>query len=216
MPNKRLKVAEEVTELIEKALEPKPVTITSATIKDGFCNYSFEITAGVGLGDKHMVNGKGIVMDDMEEAFSKFNVHIAHIDDMFKHSKTEVADIDTMHNNELALLYTCSGFKVTGTDTNESVILLGSKYVSGGGRIKIETPKVSLDEGSSYKWYNELKDAVDNAREEVLLYRNGKYIPVEKPDEEVKADPNQLTIFSKEARVDDKESDLSDFDNAKV
>ena len=69
------------------------------------------------------------------------------------------------------------------------------KYVSSaGGWMEIKSPEITLDNLSSYKWWNELKSAADHAREEVSLYKEGNYTPVEKEEEE--PDNNQLTIFS--------------------
>jgi len=64
----------------------KEFEITSAQIKDDFCNYSFEVLKGNGLGDTHNVKGKGIVDVDMHKAFNRFNVHPAFIDDIFTHN----------------------------------------------------------------------------------------------------------------------------------
>lgn len=170
-----------------------PYIITEASINDDFCDYTFEINEGIGLGDTHKVKGSGIIKDDMRKAFSKFNVHLACIDDVFKHSDIEVNDIDNLHTDELTGHYHVTGFKIKGSKENESIILKGLKYVSSaGGRITIESPKISLDKLSSYKWYNELKTASDNAREEVKLYKEGKYEPVE---EEVKPNPKQMSIL---------------------
>lgn len=163
----------------------KPFLIKEASIKDGFCNYSFEIIKGVGLGDTHGVKGSGLVMDDMHTAFSKFNVHLAAIDDVFKHSGIEVENIHTMHNHDLTFLYNVTGFKIKGSQEDESIVLIGSKYVgSAGGRIELETPKIPLDNSSSYKWAYELKEAATNARIEVSLYKEGKYQPVDEDVEE--------------------------------
>lgn len=168
--------------------------IKEALIKDDFCNYQFEITEGVGIGDTHNVKGSGVIEDDMRHAFGKLNVHLACIDDVFKHSKIEIDDIDKYHNHDLAGIYHATGIKIKGSKDNESVVILGNKYVSSaGGRIDLVTPKIPLDSLSSYKWYNELKAVVDNIREEVALYKEGKYTPVEE-EEEQKPNPRQLRI----------------------
>ena len=70
----------------EETIGSKSVQINSATIKDDYCHYAYEITAGVGLGDTHAVKGKGIIKDDMRDTFRVFNAHMAVIDDVFKHS----------------------------------------------------------------------------------------------------------------------------------
>ena len=113
-------------------------------------------------------------MDSLQEAFNKLNVHLACIDDVFKHSGIDVIDIDNHHNDELAMNYVISSFAVKGTSEYESVVLVGNKYVgSVGGRMEIKTPKVTIDNLSSYKWHNELKTAIEKCREEVALYKEG-------------------------------------------
>lgn len=183
----------------------KQFAIISASIKDGLCNYSFEILTGIGQGNTHNVKGKGIVDDDMHTAFQKFNAHLAVVDDVFKHSGIDISNIDKMHNNELTALFSVSGFKIKGDPENESISLIGSKNVSSGGTIELESPKIPLDALSSYEWYNELKEAADDARKEVQLYHQGKYTAIEPEDIE---DPKQLKI------TDD--MDNVEFENAKV
>lgn len=41
----------------------KEFVIKEASIKDDFCNYTFEVASGVGIGDTHNVKGKGIIME---------------------------------------------------------------------------------------------------------------------------------------------------------
>lgn len=184
--------------------EDKIFLIKDAAIKDDFCHYSYEIISGIGIGDTHSVKGSGIIEDDMRNAFAVFNVHLAVIDDIFKHSKVKITDIDQMHGHALTGLVNVTGFKIKGSNENESIILIGNKYVSeAGGRIELVTPKIPLDNLSSYKWYNELKIAADKARLEVELYKGGKYTPV--IVEEQKEDLAQQNLFAQD-----------DFENAKV
>lgn len=196
---------------LTEAMELKrPFDITAAAIKDGFCNYSYEIIEGVGLGDSHAVKGSGLIEDDMLNAFSVFNVHLAVIDDVFKHSDIEFDNIDKMHGEELTGLYHVTGFKIKGSKDNESIILVGNKYVSqAGGRLELETPKIPLDNLSSYKWYNELKAAADKARLEVALYKEGKYTAIEVIEEE---DTKQTSITFEHQQ----DGDMSDFEKASV
>jgi hypothetical protein len=188
------KVKEEQAEdLFASSEEEKIFTIKEASLKDDFCNYKFEILRGVGSGDTHSVNGSGIIEDDMRDAFARLNVHLATIDDVFKLSGIELDNIDDFHNHELTSHYHVTGFKIKGSKENESIILIGSKFVgTAGGRIELATPKIPLDNLSSYQWYNELKKAADDAREEVELYKEGKYTAVEEKEE--KPNTRQLTI----------------------
>lgn len=167
----------------------KQFEITAASIKDDFCNYTYEIIKGVGFGDTHQVKGKGIVDPDMLNAFAKLNVHLAVLDDAFLLSGIEVVNIDLHHTHELATNYAVTGFKVKGEGENKSVVLVGNKYItSASGRIAIETPKIFIGNASTYKWRQELDNAIEKAREEVALYKNGKYTVAETSGDE---DPNQ-------------------------
>ncbi len=187
--------------------------ITEAKIKDDFCHYSFRTTSGVGLGEEHSVKVDNIIMDDLKDAFSRFNIHLAVIDDVFKHSGIKIEDVDNYHNSDLTMRYHVTGFKVTGVEGDENVVLTGSKILStAGGRMDIKTPKIPLDYTSSYQWYNELLTAVDVARIEVALYKEGKY---EVPEvEEAKPNPKQLTIGHaiKAAQADGEDDE---FENAR-
>lgn len=202
----------EIKKVFEKIVRQKrPFEIMEADIKDDFCNYKYEVIEDIGLGDTHKVDGNGIIEDDMRKAFAVFNVHLAVIDDVFKHSGIEIQDIDKLHGHDLTFLFNVTGFKIKGGKDNESIILIGNKYVnSAGGRLEVKSPRIPLDTMSSYKWYNELKAAAEKAREEVALYKEGKYTPVEV--EEPAEDLKQTKIsFDHPA-----EGFVDDFENAKV
>ena len=201
---------------VEDAPENKRgFVITEASIKDDYCNYSFEIIDGIGVGDTHSVKGSGIIEDDLRNAFANLNVHLAAIDDIFKHSKVEILDIDELHSHELTMLYHVTSIKIKGGQDNESIIIKGNKYVSSaGGRMEISTPQVPLDNLSSYKWYNELKDEVDLIREEVALYKEGKYSAVEEIEPVPKFTQPKLEFNAAGANDEDDDSD-SEFEKAK-
>ena len=207
----------------------KEFVIKSANIKDDFCNYTYEVASGVGIGDKHKVDGQGIIKRELREAFAVLNVHLAVVDDIFKHSGVEIEDIDTMHGHELTTLYSVTGFRIKGGAENESIILIGNKFVSSSaGRIELESPQILIESTSSYKWYNELKAAADQAREEVEKYKKGNYIPVEE-DEDIpnpkKAKQTKMNFMPPadgEASTETVDNDAppsgddSDFENGKV
>jgi hypothetical protein len=148
------------TEDFLEAVKEKSFSIMEASIKDDLCNYTFKVTSGVGSGDSHSVKGSGIIEEDMRAAFRMLNVHLAAIDDVFNLSKIELEDIDNYHAHELATRYHVTGVKIKGGSENETIILIGSKYVgTAGGRIELATPRIPMDNLSSYNWYNELQPA---------------------------------------------------------
>ncbi|KAA5532687.1 hypothetical protein F0919_18070 [Taibaiella lutea] len=181
------KVVASVAEALGLKETKRPYKIVSASINDGFCNYGFEVTEGVGLGDQHPnVKGAGLYKNDLGEAFGKLHVHFACIDDVFKHSNTEIDDIDKFHIHELTSLYHVTSIKIVGAEENETVVITGSKHIScTGGRTGFSTPRIPFDELSSYQWHNELRALINLIREEVSLYKEGKYTLPDSEDEEL-------------------------------
>jgi hypothetical protein len=212
-------LAEAINELVNKK-QDRPYFITEAVIKDGFCNFIYQITEGMASGETHKVNGVGIAKDSLLECFTRLRVHLAAIDDVFKHSGIEFEDINEMHGDELTQAYHVTGIKIRGGASNESVIIVGNKYVSStGGRIEITTPRVPLDELSSYEFSKELKNAIDTLREEVSKYKEGNYDIVEEDTEE--ENPKQLKITDniEGDQIEDEAYHNAgdvDFENAKV
>lgn len=192
----------EADALIQK--EIKPLRIMGATMSAGACPYSYEEMKGVREGDESSVKCKKHFTDDMTNAFKEFNVHLAVIDDVFKHSETKFDNISQLINDPLTGLYEVHGFKIKGSREDESIILMGSKYVGVGSWMSLETPKIPIDNLPSYPWHNELKTAADRVRKEVELYRQGKYV-IEEP--EVK-NPKQLTITSVISETEMKDAEI--------
>lgn len=186
--------------------------IREAQLKDGFCNYVMEVTEGHNKGDRHKVDGSSVHTDDLAKAFERLNVHLACIDDVFKHAGLEIDDIDKFHSHDLAHLYRVGAIKLKGSDENVGVILIGSKDIyQAGGRIELVSPKIPIDGLSSYKWYNELKDAVDHILYEVKCYREGKIMLLEDDEQEEEKPKSkrvrQMTIVDQEADWEDVEGE---------
>lgn len=205
--------------LLPTVPDERPYVIKDAILKDDYVNYSYEITAGVGFGDTHNVKGNSVCKEDLRHAFGFLDVHLACIDDVFKHNGIEIEDIDRHNAHDLVGLYRVTGFQIKGSKDNESVVLIGVKYVSSaGGHIDMKTPKIPLDNLSSYKWYNELGAAIADARREVMLYKEGKCEDVEV--EVKKPNPKQMKItdmLNDNAADDDTTDDgYEEFEKTKI
>ena len=179
-----------ITEQDKAEMELPEYVIVSAKLNDGKCDFSTRTQIGVHTGEVATIKGVGIYYDSLPDAFRKFNVHLAVIDEAYKHSGIEIDDIDKFHTDDLALSYTVDAFKIKGEGDSETITLIGTKYTSLGS-IGIETPKIALDSLSGYKWYNELKSASDEARREVAEYKEGNF---EVPEKEEKPNAKQLRI----------------------
>ncbi len=161
--------------------ELKDLVINSATIKDDFCNYSYEVLQCIGIGDTHNVKGTGIIDPDLHNAFRDLNVHLAILDDVFKNKGIEVKNPNQVTNDRTTGDYEVVGFSIKGSDENERIILKGVKFMTAsGGQMKLETPEIHINQSSSYIFWAELKEASDAARNEVEQYKNGKCTAVEK------------------------------------
>jgi hypothetical protein len=187
------------TNVTSPQFKVRDYVITGATIKDGKCDYSYRITEGTGIGDTHNVKGVGIHEDDLSKAFAKLNAHIACIDDAFKNANEEVMKITgKIHNHELTALYGVTGINIKG-DENESIVMSSTKQISCSGEyMQIKTPKIPIDNLSSYKHWEDLKEVTDLVREEVALYKEGKCTNPEPIEDE-----NQLTIGDEIEETDD-------------
>lgn len=208
---------EDLKNITEAISDQRTFVIKEATIKEGLCDYKYEIIKGIGLGDTHAVKGKGIVDDDLTEAFAAFHVHLAVIDGIFKYSNIEIKDIDDMKEHELTSLFHVNGFKIKGGTDEQEIVLTGFKYLPDAvGRMELVSPKIILDNLTSYKWYNELQTAVDKACREVELYKGGKCTPVEPENE--KENSKQLTIDDQNTDGKKSMSELVDeeFEKGKV
>lgn len=174
--------------------------IIGATLRDGIVNYSFEVVSGVGTGlIHHVTNSKGICKESLKTAFSRLAVHMAAIDKVFALQKIDVTDIDKHHTDEITYNYLVGGFKIS----KNKVTLSGLKFIDLGS-IKIETPKILIDELSSYQWYNELKTEIENCCEEVAKYSEGNYDDPElaNENEDQYENENQKEIFDEEMNAE--------------
>jgi hypothetical protein len=194
----------------------RPYKITEAIIVDDFCNYKYEMTLGKGPYDKHKVDGKGIIVDDMREVFRKLRVHMAAVYGVFSLQGRDIEDIDQHHNEDITAEFHVNGFKIKGGEDMECIILMGSKHIACvGGRAGFDTPWIDISTLSSYKWHNELKELADKAREEVALYKEGKYIvpDVEDEEEEVSKKDGTRRKKAKQLSIDTSSDDSPDIED---
>jgi hypothetical protein len=215
-------VTEKEMEDILTEEKKRPYKVTEAAIVDDFCNYKYEVTEGKGPYDKHKVDGKGIIVDDMREIFRKLRVHMAAVYGVFSLQGLDIEDIDTHHNDDVTAEFHVSGFKVKGGEDMESISLMGSKHIACvGGRMSLVTPWIDISTLSSYKWHNELKELADKAREEVALYKEGKYIVpdidedeeeelVSKKDGSRRKKPKQLSIDTSGGDADNSDTEMEE------
>ncbi len=181
--------------------------IKAASIKDMYCNYTYEILHGIGKGDKHVVKGSGIIMDSLQNAFRGLNAHLACIDGCFQHAQKPAEAFDEILSYpELIGNYEVTGFVISGGEGDEKVILSGHKSVIGsGGPVTLATSSVNIPETVIYKWTPELSEALELVRAEVLQYMHGNCTyPSDMPED----DPSQLKMFDNSDKNEDIDDEL--------
>lgn len=161
------------------------VEIKGATIKDDYCNYSYELTDGATAGDKVSRKGAAVIHEDMKLAFQVLNPHLAAIcEEIEVYPALDLRKIqkyDSLIHKEGSLEHKVShfsvtGFKVLGSGDNEAVSLVGEKRLSTGDSVGLTTPNIKWED-STYLFIPELKAAVNNCILEVEEYMNGKAAP---------------------------------------
>lgn len=186
-----------------KIVHDKNYEIEKADLKDLFCNYKFILISGPGSGASHSVTDSTNVSYPMlRTAYEKLHVHFAAICGHFDDAGIEIKDIDKMHDHDITGLVMVTGFEISGPEDGRKVKLTGTRYVSSSsGRVETKTHKVPIDNLGGYKWYNELKQAIEDVKLEVALYKEGFYVPIEDDSEE---DPGQEKMeFDKESVIKD-------------
>jgi hypothetical protein len=179
--------AEGITNMLNKvtASLTNPFEIKAAALKEGFCNYSYEHLEGVTAGDACKRSGASIVHDDMIRAFNSLDVHLAVICEEILPAEIDIDNLpDYMDENlekkarklaDRIHAFTVSAFRVEGSGENEGVVLTGTKKLTTGEIVKLETPKVKFI--SDYGFIQELMAAVTVCKNEVTEYMNGKAAP---------------------------------------
>lgn len=85
------------------------------------------------------------------------------------------------HNTELIESFHVSGFSIHGKDEEDQAIIITGHRIHpiSGKAIIINTPltKLNEDEKTSYKFSEQLIEAVDQVKKEAKAYMGGKYEP---------------------------------------
>lgn len=154
-------------------LAAKEVEIKSASLKDALCTYSYELLTGKTKGDGLSRNGKHIIHEDLQIAFDKFDVFLAHLDDAYT-GNDNATELSFLQGEPETEKYYVNAFSISGVEENRSLVLSGYKEVTNGV-IKFSTPKVKLN--GNYLYLTQLTECLDNAIKEVEYYMNGKSAP---------------------------------------
>ncbi|OLY92477.1 hypothetical protein SAMN05444008_102407 [Cnuella takakiae] len=183
----RTKTINITPELLDKAAEnmkAKAIEVRGATLKDLFCNYSYNHKLAPGTVNTVSTKSQVPVHDDLKAAFRKLDAHLAviceeipadaisNMDDLLPYDEDVHATGSIEHK---VSMFTVNSFRLEGDSDNQSVILVGEKQLTTGDFVKLETPKTHLD--SSYPFAHELNIALIDLVGEVEEYMQGKQAP---------------------------------------
>lgn len=158
-----------------KSKERKTIEVTGADLVDQmFCNYKYKHTVGPNTVNSVSTKSELPVHSDLVLAFRKLDPHLAVICEEVAPSAIKsiefIPAIDPV--SDIIRKFLVTSFRLDGTDDNMKVVLAGTKALSSGEVIKLETPKVALD--ASYPFATELTSTIQDLVSEVEQYMKGK------------------------------------------
>jgi len=113
------------------------------------------------------------------------NVHAANIDGAFKNAGVEFETIADVRNHEIVNDYLVNAIEISGAQDDEKINLHFTKFSSvGHGHMEIKSMTIPILMNPSYKHATDLRKISDKIREEVALYKEGNFDPIEDEPEE--------------------------------
>lgn len=161
------------------------IVIRKATIKGSlFLSYSFDqIEPNV----KNRINtsSDAPIHDDLRNAFKKLIPHFAYVSELVKDEKLIEKAIkhpeEYLFNREddkdqTFFKMRVYDFEILEKDGYEKIKLSGSKQLETLKEISFSIPTINLGD-DAYKFYQELEEVVEELKEEVSAYMQGKTAP---------------------------------------
>lgn len=165
--------------------------MSTITIKSGqvvnrmFLKYSFEEKKSES-NDTVTKNSDLPIHKDCHQAYDNLIPHLillceqeatnSKIKNAIKNGVIDLEDENSYFKN-----YKVKEFKISGTANSEGVVISGQRYLSNGKTINLSSPFTRWDD-EQYKHIQELIEAVEELREEVLQYYGGKHAPLPKQE----------------------------------
>jgi hypothetical protein len=183
--------AEAITAALNRASEKsdrKPIEIRAGELVDQmFCNYKYDHTIAPNTTNSVSTKSEMPVHPDLVHAFRKLDAHLAVICEEVE--QNDFADINNITGQDSAYdrirIFTVTSFQLSGFDDATSIVLSGLKELSTGESIKLQTPKISLDD--SYPFAIELTSCLHDLVFEIEEYMKGNK-KAESPQQELPFD----------------------------
>lgn len=163
-------IAENTKEFLKKI---KVIEIKSAELVDQmFCNYKYKQTVGPNTTNTVSIKSEVPVHPDLVKGFRKLDAHLALIcEEVDKALIGDINDIDHPPTRDKIQKFTVTRFQLDGDENNLQVVLSGLKELTTGDAIKLETPKIVVN--NEYPFAVELSSTIEDCLTEVTEYMNG-------------------------------------------
>lgn len=161
------------------------IVIKKATIKGTlFLSYTFE-QIDSDVKNRISTNSDAPIHEDLQKAFKNLIPHFAFISEEIKDEKLIekaiknpddfIYDRDENKDNSFHK-FRVFNFEIHEKDGYEKITISGSKRLENSNEIAFSVPPTGLGD-DAYKFYDELKEAVEHLKSEVLAYMQGKTAP---------------------------------------
>lgn len=120
------------------------------------------------------------IHDDLERAFDNLIPHFiiiteeSEVTEKIRNVINRDPDEDFILPEDIEKKYKVTGIAITGSEDNEGVIISGMKFLKTGKSVAFSTPDKKFED-EEYEFSQELYDAVEHLKNEVLEYMDGKH-----------------------------------------
>lgn len=154
------------------------ITIKKAKIQKGiFLSYSYNLKER-DVENKIDASSDAPIHVDLRNAFKKLIPHFALILEEISQEVAETAmfqEIEYEEDQDPLEKYFVTGIAISGTIDSEGVVISGSKMLKSGDVVSFPTPFMKWDD--KYVFMSELTELIEELKQEVLEYLDGKQAP---------------------------------------
>ncbi|WP_027381849.1 hypothetical protein [Epilithonimonas caeni] len=120
------------------------------------------------------------IHEDLERAFDNLIPHFiiiteeSEVTEKLKRLITRPDNEDFILPEDIEKKYKVTGISISGSEDNQGVTISGYKNLNTGKSVSFDTPNQKFDD-EDYEFSQELYDAVEHLKSEVLEYMDGKH-----------------------------------------
>ncbi|WP_234110173.1 hypothetical protein [Chryseobacterium sp. R2A-55] len=152
------------------------IEIKKAKIKNGiFLAYEY-LEKTDNYENKISTSSDAPIHDDLRESFKALVPHFALLTEETT-KKTFDSCIKSGKIHDSLGKFEVTGFTIGGNGDTEGVVISGHKVLESGNKVNFSTPFQMFDDSENYDYATELLEAVEQLKNEVYEYMEGKQAP---------------------------------------